>query len=320
MRLNLPIIHHLARCNHVLIVGMGNGFDLFSALPIYLELQMLGIQAHMASLSFVNVTKLKEGKRISDTLVGLRAEDQEIPYSPESFLTHWFSRERGEEVPIWCFHKTGAQPLLDNYRLLIEYLNIDGILVVASGHNALMRGNEQNTGRLIEDALNLYAINQLQEIPIKLLSCIGLGDTPDNEINAVFANISRLTQAGAFYGSCALTPQMYTYQSFEQLLLNANAHPLQDPSIINTSILTATRGYYGNYRLIKKAEDIKLWLSPLMPLYWFFDLEKVAESHLYLDQIKNTFTFNEAVNVFHKAHRRLPQQSKEQFYVSRVYS
>ena len=35
-----------------------------------------------------------------------------------------------------------------------------------------------------------------------------------------------------------------------------------------------------------------------MPLYWFFDLEKVATSHLYLSELENTETFYEAVDVF----------------------
>lgn len=298
MRLNLPVIHHLIHCNNVLIVGMGNGFDLFSALPLYLELQTLGIQVHLASMSFVNVKRLNAGERLSKTLVGLSAKDHEVPYSPESFLSHWFADQRNEEVPVWCFHKTGACPLLENYHMLIEHLKIDGILVVEGGHDALMRGNETHAGKLIEDALSLYVINELKEVPVRLLSCVGLGAAEEKSMDHVFENISRLTQAGAFYGSCALTPQMYAYQSFEQLLLTANTHPLQDPSIINTSILTAARGYYGKYRLIKKAEDIKLWLSPLMPLYWFFDLEKVATSHLYLSELENTETFYEAVDVF----------------------
>jgi len=260
---------------------------------------MLGIQAHLATFSFINVPKLHDGIVLSDTLVGLTANDPELPYSPESFLTHWFKCERNEDVPIWCIHKTGAQPLIENYERLIAHLNIDGILLIDGGHDALMHGDEAEVSNFIEEALSLFAISQLSQVSVKLLSCIGLGAEEKGALGHVFKNISRLTQLGAFYGACALTPQMFSYQAFEDALLSSHAHPLQDQSVVNTSILSAVHGRYGNFHLTKKTAGTQLWISPLMPIYWFFDAEKVAEDHLLLPALSHTFSFGEAVNAFH---------------------
>jgi len=277
---------------------MGNGFDLISALPLYLELQTLGIEVHLASFSFTNVMKLNTGRSLSDTLVGLGPEDAEVPYSPESFLTHWLYEERQERVPVWCIHKTGARPLEDNYRLLVDHLGVDGILLVDGGHDSLMRGDEEHAGKLVEDALSLFVVDKLEGIKVKLLACVGMGGEPQTSLRHIFENISRLTRADALLGVCGLTRQMYAYQILEEVLTAMHNHPLQDESVVNASIVSAVRGHYGDYHLTSKTLGTKLWISALMPLYWFFDLHKVAEAHILLPVLEDTYTFNEAVNSF----------------------
>ena len=54
------------------------------------------------------------------------------------------------------------------------------------------------------------------------------------------------------------------------------------------------RGHYGNYHITEKTRGSRLWISPLMPLYWFFDLTTVARHNLYLPAIAESDTFMEA--------------------------
>lgn len=42
MDLNIPVFKQLSGCKHLLIAGMGGGFDIFCGLPIYFELQKRG--------------------------------------------------------------------------------------------------------------------------------------------------------------------------------------------------------------------------------------------------------------------------------------
>ena len=70
---------------------------------------------------------------------------------------------------------------------------------------------------------------------------------------------------------------------------------LQDPSVINASIVSATQGNYGNFHLTEKTKGNRLSISPFMPLYWFFDLAAVAERNLFLRELRRSETRLEAV-------------------------
>lgn len=68
MKLNLPILNQIANCKNLLIAGMGGGFDIFCGLPIYLELRSLGIKAHLANLSFSNIT-FSQAAQLQQTII-----------------------------------------------------------------------------------------------------------------------------------------------------------------------------------------------------------------------------------------------------------
>ena len=209
MELNLPIFDHVSGCKNLLIAGMGGGFDLFCGLPIYFQLRQRGMNIHLANYSFSNIENLNKGIRLTDTLVGVTPEiDGHFIYFPELYLTQWFKATYGEEVPIWCFHKTGVRPLIENYQELIDYLKIDGILLIDGGVDSLMRGDEYEVGTIIEDSISLIAVGDLKNVPVRLTGCIGLGAELDLSYEQVFDNMAALTKMGAFLGSCALAQQM----------------------------------------------------------------------------------------------------------------
>ncbi len=83
----------------------------------------------------------------------------------------------------------------------------------------------------------------------------------------VLENIAGLTEAGGFLGVCSLTPQMPAYQAYEEAVLYVQGKRFQDPSVINSSIISAVQGHYGDYHLTEKNKGSRLWISPLMPLY-----------------------------------------------------
>jgi hypothetical protein len=275
---------------------MGGGFDVFCGLPIYFELKRLGHKPHLASFSFADVEGVQHGIRLSKTLVGITADPPQIyPYFPEFHLARWFKEKHDEAETVWCFHKTGAFPLLENYRLLTEHLSIDGILLIDGGVDSLMRGDEAEKGTLIEDATSLFAVNELTGVGTRLLACVALGAEEDITYTHVLENMAALTQSGGFLGACALLPQMESYQAFEDAVLYVQGQPHHDPSVINSSLISAVRGHYGDYHLTEKTKGSRLWISLLMSLYWFFDLEAVARRSLFLPQLKDTLTFRDAL-------------------------
>ena len=305
MDLNLPILNQLSNCKSLLIAGMGGGFDIFCGLPIYFELKKHGINAHLANFSFSDIENVDYGTRLSKTLVGVTPKPERVyPYFPEFHLVNWFKEKRNEDVTIWSFHKTGAAPLTENYKILSDHLALDGILLIDGGVDSLVRGDEAELGTAIEDLTSLYAVNQLSNISTRLIACIGFGAEQNLTHAHIFENIASLTKAGGFLGSCSLTPQMDSYQAYDAAVTHVQSKEFQDPSVINSSILSAVRGNYGDYHLTEKTKRSKLWISPLMPLYWFFDFDTVIQQNMLLSEIEGTILFRDALyKVIAKAER-----------------
>ncbi len=296
MDLNLPLLNQLSNCKNLLIAGMGGGYDVFCGLPIYFELKKHGVNAHLANFSFSDIESVDSGNRLSKTLVGItRKQERVFPYFPELHLVHWFKEKRNEDITIWCFHKTGAAPLTENYRILAEHLSLDGILLVDGGVDSLVRGDEAELGTAIEDLTTLYAVNQLSDIHNRWLACVGFGAEQNLTHAHILENIASLTKAGGFLGSCSLTPQMEVYQDYEEAVVHVQSNEFQDPSVINSSIVSAVRGQYGDYHLTEKTKRGHLWISPLMSLYWFFDFDCVVKENMLLPEIEGTLLFRDAL-------------------------
>lgn len=296
MDLNLPLLNQLSNCKNLLIAGMGGGYDVFCGLPIYFELKKHGVNAHLANFSFSDIESVDSGNRLSKTLVGItRKQERVFPYFPELHLVHWFKEKRNEDITIWCFHKTGAAPLTENYRILAEHLSLDGILLVDGGVDSLVRGDEAELGTAIEDLTTLYAVNQLSDIHNRWLACVGFGAEQNLTHAHILENIASLTKAGGFLGSCSLTPQMEVYQDYEEAVVHVQSNEFQDPSVINSSIVSAVRGQYGDYHLTEKTRRGHLWISPLMSLYWFFDFDCVVKENMLLPEIEGTLLFRDAL-------------------------
>jgi hypothetical protein len=314
MRLNIPGVEALLACKNLLIAGMGGGFDVYRGLPIYLELLSLGARPHLASLSFSPfLRRISAERRLTPTLAGVTAEyPGKTIYFPELDLARWFRERRSEEVTVWAFEKSGGQVMRDDYRALAEHLELDGILLVDGGVDSLKQGDEARIGTAIEDALTLSAVHQLTEIPLRQIACIGFGVEREVTHAHVLQNIAALTAAGAWLGSCALAPGMDSYRGYEDAVRWVNELPFQDPSVINASIVSAAQGHFGNYHLTQKTAGSTLWINPLMSLYWFFELDAVAERNLFVSQLQTTQTPREALYVMSEIRRGLKPRSAQQ--------
>lgn len=296
MRMNLPILDAVGDCRRLLVAGIGGGYDVFCGLPLYVELRALGIDVHLANYSFSDIAGHAHGTRLSPTLVGVRDDHDGIyPYFPEFFLARWLRRSFGEDVPVWSFEKVGAQPLAADYAALQRHLGFDGIVLVDGGIDSLLRGDEAETGTLVEDAISMAAVRMLPGLKARVLACAGLGAERDITHAQVFENIAALTREDAFIGSCSLTRRMRAGALYEQAVRDVQGQRYHDPSVINSSIVSALAGEFGDYHLTAKTRGSRLWISPLMPIYWFFDFDAVANRSLVLDAVAPSMTFRDAL-------------------------
>ncbi|MFP2959618.1 DUF1152 domain-containing protein [Myxococcus sp. 1LA] len=285
-----PLFERLAGARHVLIAGAGGGFDVFSGLPLFFRLRELGKQVSLANLSFTRLEAV-EGTVLAPGLMVVEGNTHgPAHYFPEGLLSRWFLG-RGEHVPVYCFERTGVVPLREAYEVLRQRLGFDTVVLVDGGTDILMRGDEVGLGTPEEDISSLAAVDSLT-LRDKLVVCLGFGvDRHHGVCHAHFLeSVAALSQQGAYLGVTALLEPMPEVALYRDAVTYVCEHMPRAPSIVSLSVVSAIEGAYGDVHRTVRTEGSRLWINPLMSMYWAFDLTAVARRCLYLDALRDTQT------------------------------
>ncbi len=280
-----------------MICGAGGGFDLLTGLPLYFYLKPRVEQVFLGNLSFASLSET-DGVRMTAGLLkidaGTRGSDE---YFPEQLLCRWF-REQDEELTVYCFQRTGVQTLKTAWEMLVDELSLDCIILADGGTDSLMRGDEAGLGTPQEDLANIAAVHSLG-IPQKVLCCLGFGvDAFDGVCHAQFLeSVAALQKKGAFLGAFSLLPEMEEAQLYLQAVDFLNRALPGSPSVVNNSIASALEGEFGDAHRTWRTSGSTLFISPLMSLYWAFDLDAVARRCLYLPQLLETRSYADVESV-----------------------
>lgn len=302
MHLNLPLIDALTEARTVLIAGMGGGFDIFCGLPIRHALRDAGKTVYLANLSFTNLKFVKETVTLAPGVIGVHADCRTVlQYTPELYLARFLRDTENDVTPIWCFGgemELAARPLLRAYQALLEHLKPDVLLLIDGGVDSLMRGDEAEVGTIFEDTVSLAAVSQLSCGIPQYLACLGMGAENDITYAQVLENIAALAESGALLGTCSLIRQMESYRAYENAVEYVHSQKFQDPSVIQSSVVSAVQGHFGNYHATERTKKSRLHISPLMPIYWFFDLPAVIQQSLIVPHLLSNETRREAMQTF----------------------
>ena len=288
-----PIFQQLENTKTILLAGAGGGFDVFTGLPLYFALRKMGKTVHLANLSFSRIYATY-GSPIGPALVEVNAQTQpHLIYFPELYLAQWLA-ERGEPDTIFCFDRTGAKPIRESYQILAERLQPDAVVLVDGGTDSLMRGDEAGLGTPEEDIASIAAVDALS-VPIKMLVSLGFGiDTFHGVCHAHFLEaMAAIVQDGSFLGSWSLCPTMPEFALYKEACAYTFARMPNHPSIVNTSIISAVEGNFGNHHANYRTEGSELFINPLMSLYFAFQLEPIVKRNLYIDLIRETESYQE---------------------------
>ncbi len=289
MMFYLPILEKLSLSRNILIAGAGGGFDVFSGLPLYFALKQQKKAVYLANWTFSQIaTGERAPIRMSEYLVAVSADSKGDYYFPERYLCEWF-RSKGENLNVYCFEACGTQQLKRSYELLVEKFKLDTIVLIDGGTDSLLRGDEEDLGTPEEDMTSIAAVDQL-EVETKILACLGFGiDAHHGVCHAhVLSTIAEQTKKGGFLGAVTLLKAMPEVRSF----ISASHYVFSrmrdsDPSIVISSILSALDGEFGNYHATDRTEGSELFINPLMCLYWFFDLHSIADSVVYMNELRS---------------------------------
>jgi hypothetical protein len=298
--LRLPFWDELEKAENVLLAGAGGGFDIFCGLPLYFALKSAGKNVHLANLSFSMLPPPGTGakERLSPSMLEVTADTPLFTnYFPELLLAQWF-RTQGEATSIYCFEGTGVKPLHASYQTLAEHLQLDTVVLIDGGTDSLMRGDEAGVGTPEEDIASILAVNEL-DIARKLLVSVGFGvDHFHGVCHAHFLEaVAELTRKQSYLGMFSLhedMPEVLKYRRVCRAVFHAMPHHV---SIVSSSILSALAGHYGDHHETERTKHSTLWINPLMPVYWCFRLQQVAERILYPATIKETESYAELTRI-----------------------
>ncbi|MEO7715516.1 MAG: DUF1152 domain-containing protein [Capsulimonas sp.] len=306
--LQIPLFKTLDSAQTILLAGAGGGFDIYCGLPLYFALRAAGKQVHLANLSFATIYA-STGRRIGPAVVEVTAKTEgPEQYFPEMYLAQWLASQDIYE-PIYCIDRTGAKPTADAYQFLAERLQPDAVVLIDGGTDSLMRGDEPMLGTPQEDIASIAAVDAL-DVPTKLLLCLGFGvDTFHGVCHHYFLEaVADITRAGGFLGAWSLTPDMPEVALYQKAFDYAALKMPHQPSIVSGSILSSIEGRFGNFHSTPRTEGSQLYINPLMTLYWAFQLDAIARRNLYLDEIRETVSYQDLSRAIEMFRNRLPTE------------
>lgn len=290
----LPLFERLAPLERVLLSGAGGGFDVFAGLPLYFALRAQGKQVWLGNLSFSTLRTDQPGW-LTDSVLEVSAQTEgSASYFPEKYLSAYFA-SHGQQVPVYAFKKRGVLPLLEAYRAVIARHDIQAVVLVDGGIDSLMRGDEPGLGTPTEDMASVGALDEIDELEERLLVCLGFGvDAFHGVCHHYFLEATAaLTAKGAFLGAFTCMGQMPEVARYAEAVRFVHARMPRRPSIVNTSILTALDGEFGDAHRTARTQGSELYINPMMTMYFAFELAAVAARVGYLDLVKKTREIHE---------------------------
>jgi hypothetical protein len=306
--MRIPFITQLEQAKTVLLAGAGGGFDVFAGLPLYFWLRSAGKTVHLASLSFTELGFCEGEHPVPSLLRVMPDASGPANYFPEVYLSQWLS-ERFGVTPVYAIERSGARPVLAAYEWLVRELRPDTILLVDGGMDSVMRGDEAGLGTPQEDIASLLAVDTVPGVDRKLLACIGFGiDSFHGVCHAQFLeNTAALIKEGGYLGAWSLTQDMEEFRLYQEASAFVTARMQRSPSIVQTSIIAAASGCFGDHHPTKRTEGSTLFINPLMSLYWGFQLQHVAQRNLYLNKIRETDTYQQLSMAIERYRADLPK-------------
>jgi len=271
----------------------------------------MGKTVHLANLSFSPLSSANEKWHPPHFLEVTPETIAPATYFPELHLVRWL-RGQNLETSIFCFPNEGVAPLRANYRALCEQLRPDALVLIDGGTDSLMRGDETGLGTPVEDCASLYAAQEL-DIKTKLLVCVGFGvDAFHGVCHAQFLEgVADVSRKGGFLGVCSLLADMTEVEFYREACQHVFEKMPRSPSIVNSSVLDAVQGHFGDYHSTARTSGSRLFINPLMAMLWTFRADDVARRLLYPASIRETKTWDETATVINEFRGAIRRKSFE---------
>lgn len=272
-----------------LVAGCGGGYDVVCALPVALALHQAGQPFCLTSYSFSELKQVQGAEALDPLCLRVDRHCQPPPegYCPEIHLCRWWYETFQEDISVYCYRKVGVRPLAERLAELCRRHALRAVVIVDAGVDGLFHGDEFELGTPETDTASLLA-GYLQDglRRICAFTAFGTEGTGYAVRHAdALQRMSELIARGGCLGVSALLPQNSIGQWFQSCVdfIHEQMGP-QWTSHMAASLVAALRGKFGEQTLSERCLTHPIWVSPLTQLYWFFDLETLAQARPYLKQ------------------------------------
>jgi len=252
-------------CSNILLAGMGGGYDVFTAIPLYFELlKMGGKNVFLSNLSFTE--KLKPRTKTCDWLSpdtvevqyskydvnerqNLFAESSGFPnnYFPEWHLSKWFFEKHNSDVPVYTFALRDNKLTVPGYQVGLEEIikkhSIDTIVLIDAGVDSLLRHDEEGLGTVGEDLMSILATDRCQLVKNKFLLTVGLGTEGGISEYDFLENWAAIQNLGGWLGSVGWHPEISSVKEY----MDAYYSCVPTNSTINAQIIAGIEGHWKHY-------------------------------------------------------------------------
>lgn len=300
------IFQLLSSAKSVLVAGCGGGYDVTSGLPLFFALKGQGKEVVLANLTFTDIEsklqKRDKKSRFCDMCVKVTHDMNPVmpvsKYFPEYYLTKWLWQKFKESIPVYTFvRETGVSQMAKAYTKICSEHNVDAIVLVDGGTDSLMFGTEEKMGTPVEDQTSIMAVHLVKSVALKILAAVGFGvDHFHGVSHGLFLeNVATLEREGGYLGCFSIPRQSVEGELYLEGYRDISSQ--MQSSIVCASITDGMLGHFGNHHSTSRTGSSKLFINPLMPVYWTFLLETLVSQIPYSEDLCKTKNAGEVMHV-----------------------
>ena len=275
----------------ILLFGVGGGGDVVSAAMLGLWFRRYGFKTFIGAVAWerfvidplpgpLPFNTFYNIKKVSDNVIAVTKDTYAIRGSkkikPQVAYVSEVINEHVYVIDLWG----GVNDYRDGVNKLIEYLDIDAIIIVDVGGDILATGHEDNLWSPLADSMGLACFNSFNNC---VLAVHGLGADGELDPSYLLSRISLIAREGGLLGAKGIT--LYEARVLEQILSKAISEASKIP-------LLAYKGFYGEYPVRKGTR--KVYVTPLQTITFFLDVHVVYKNSPIALIVDNTNSLEEA--------------------------
>jgi hypothetical protein len=262
--------------SRALVIGVGGGGDVVGALATARFLEFCGLKFVLGGLSWERfVFDPVPGPRLLNEVENVRALHPRVWMANPKSQTNtgvFFAESRmaalhGQEVLLVDING-GVNGVVEGLEVAIKQLKTDLLVGIDVGGDSLAHGDEPGLRSPLADSVMLAAYAELEKRGYRTLWAVfGYGSDGELNVDEIERALSQLAKAGAWLGTCSLTPKIAVEleEAIKTVPTEASAIPVQ-----------CFYGAWGETTIRTDQRTVKL--TPLTALIFFMSATKLFQT------------------------------------------